>query len=84
VSDSGGVAPPLMISAPDGGEWSASVPRYPPYRRLGDPKGCSGRYEEENYLLPLSGIEALLLESAARNLATILTELSGSYNKENV
>jgi hypothetical protein len=42
VEASGGIAPPFVTSAPDGGEWSASCPgeRAPPYpldMRLGGP-----------------------------------------------
>jgi hypothetical protein len=66
VWGSGGIAPPFLTSAVDGGEWSASrpgrfiargrSPRYPLDRRLGGPQGQSGRCgEEKNLAVP--GIE---------------------------
>jgi hypothetical protein len=68
---SGGVAPPLLISALDGGKWSASRPgcsfppppptekrpRYPLDRRLGVPQSRSGLYGVEKNILTLLGIE---------------------------
>jgi hypothetical protein len=63
---SGGKAP-ILTSAIDGGEWSASPPRqlyswgmsprYPLDRRLGGPQSRSERYGEEKNLFPLLGIE---------------------------
>jgi hypothetical protein len=56
VWGSGGMAPPFMKSALNGGEWSASRPcrftpgkrpRYPLCRRLGGPQTLSERYGEE-------------------------------------
>jgi hypothetical protein len=61
------MAPPFLISSPDGREWSASRPgrflppgkssRYPLYSRLGGRQSRSGRSGEEKILLLLSGIE---------------------------
>jgi hypothetical protein len=58
---SGGIAPPFLASALDGGEWSASLPgrftpgeraaRYPLYLKLGRPSGRSGRYGEEKNIV---------------------------------
>jgi hypothetical protein len=66
---SGGIAPPFLTSALDGGEWSASrpgrytpeeraPPLYPLARRLGGSQSGSGRCEEKKNL-PLLGIEHL-------------------------
>jgi hypothetical protein len=62
-----GIAPALLTSALDGGEWSASgpsrcnprgnSPRYPLYMRLGGPQRRSGRCGEEISLFPLPGFE---------------------------
>jgi hypothetical protein len=53
ILGSGGIAPPFLISAQDGGEWSPSRPRhftprgrnprYPLYRKVGGPQSRSGR-----------------------------------------
>jgi hypothetical protein len=61
-----GIAPPLLISALDGGERSASrpgsftpeerAPRRPLDKRLGGPQSRSERYGEKK-ILPLPGIE---------------------------
>jgi hypothetical protein len=59
----GGIAPPFLTSALDGGEWSASRPgRFtpgkqspPPYllgRRLSGPQGRFARWGEKNLQLP--------------------------------
>jgi hypothetical protein len=62
----GGIDPPVLTLALDGGEWSASCPwhftlretaRYSMYRRLGGSQNQSGHYEEEKNLLPLLGIK---------------------------
>jgi hypothetical protein len=54
-----GIAPPLLISALDGGEWSASRPgRFTPReiapgtQWLCGPQSRSGRYEEDTNLAP--------------------------------
>jgi hypothetical protein len=54
VWGNGGTAPPFLILALDGGEWSAS--RLGRDRRLVGPRSRSGRYGEEK-ILPLMGIE---------------------------
>jgi hypothetical protein len=56
VCGGGGIAPPILTSALDGGEWSTSRPgRYTPgNRRLGGPQNRSGRC---GGLLLLPGIE---------------------------
>jgi hypothetical protein len=58
-----GIAPSLLTSAVDGGEWSASRPgcftpkeialRYLLYRRLGGPQSRSGRYGEDKNIVPI-------------------------------
>jgi hypothetical protein len=50
-------------------------PRYPLYRGLGGPQSWSGRYKEENNLLPIPGIKSRLLGRPARSLVPIPTEL---------
>jgi hypothetical protein len=69
---SGGIAPPFLISALHGGEWSVSSPRrftpggrslgYPFDRRLSGSQSCG----EEKHLLALPGIEFLFLGRPAR------------------
>jgi hypothetical protein len=63
---SGGIAPPFLTSALDGGEWLASrpcpfTPQYILDRRLGGPESRSGRYGEEKNLLFVPGIEIQFL-----------------------
>jgi hypothetical protein len=60
----GGIDPPLLTSAVDGGEWSASCPdRFIPGgyplvgRRLGGPQNLSGRCGVEKNVFPSPGIE---------------------------
>jgi hypothetical protein len=62
---SGGIAPPFLASPLDAGEWSASrashfIPRHPLDRRLDGPQSWYRRYEVDNNLLPLPGIELRL------------------------
>ena len=62
-----------MTAALEGGEWSAACPgrtlpsgktRYPFYRRLGKPQGCSGRAEN---LVP-TGIRSRTIQPVAQSL----------------
>jgi hypothetical protein len=83
---SGGIAPPFLESALDGGEWSASrpyrftpfetAPQYPLYRRLFGPQSRSGRYGEDKNLSSLPGLEPRLLGLPACSLFAIPNELS--------
>jgi hypothetical protein len=67
VWESEDIAPPFLISALDGGEWSASrlgrliagetAPGTHWMGRLVGPLSQSGRYGEEKHLCPLPGIE---------------------------
>jgi hypothetical protein len=76
VWKSGGIAPPFLTSALDGGEWSASrlcrfnpegnSPWYSLYRSLGAPQRRCGLYGEVTNLLSLSGIELRFLGRPAR------------------
>jgi hypothetical protein len=60
---SGGIAPPFLNSALDGGEWSASgpgrfntgegAPRYPLGTRLGGPQSRYGHCGEDKYVAPV-------------------------------
>jgi hypothetical protein len=56
----------------------ATLPRYPLYRRVGGSQSRSESYREERErdLLPLPGIEPLLLDPPACSLVAIRTELS--------
>jgi hypothetical protein len=56
--ESGGIAPRL-ISALDGGEWSAFTPR-PLY-----PQSQSGRRDEEKNSQPLPGLESSIIQLVA-------------------
>jgi hypothetical protein len=44
----GGIASAFLTSALDGGERSASCPRYLLYRRLGGPQSWAGHYGEKS------------------------------------
>jgi hypothetical protein len=57
-------------------------PRYPLYRRLDGPQSPPGRYGDVKNLLPLQGIEPLLLGRPARSLAVIPTELSRLFGNQ--
>jgi hypothetical protein len=65
-----------MISALDGGEWSASrsgrficrkEPLYPLDRMLGGPQNRSGRDGEEKNSQPLPGLEPSIIQPAAQH-----------------
>jgi hypothetical protein len=51
-------------------------PRYPLNRRLGGPQSLSGRFGEENNLLPVPGIQAHFLGCPISSVVTIRITLS--------
>jgi len=69
---SGGIAPRILTSALDGGEWSASLPSrfypqgkspwYPLDRRLGGLQSRSGRCSEQKTIQVLPGLEPLIIQ----------------------
>jgi hypothetical protein len=83
---SGGIAPRILNSALDGGEWSASLPGhfnpqgrnpyyYPLHRRLGGPQSRSGYGGEEKNSQPLPGLEPMIIQSVAQRYTTDLSRL---------
>jgi hypothetical protein len=86
VWGSGGIVPPFLTSALDGGEWPAllpcrftlrgKTPRFLVGRMLDEPQGQSGRYGEEKSLFPLTRMEPQLLGTPPRSLVPMSTELS--------
>jgi hypothetical protein len=75
IWESGGVAPPFLMSTLDGGEWShlhapvafplENHPRYPMDRRKAGPQNRPGRHEEKN--LALTGIRSVVQGVAFQN-----------------
>jgi hypothetical protein len=81
VWGSGGIAPPFLCSALDGGEWSTSRHcrfspggqrlRYPLDRKLVGAQSQSGCYRQQKDILLLPGIEPRLVGRPAHNLVDI-------------
>jgi hypothetical protein len=85
-----GMAPRILTSTLDGGEWSASrpgrftpreiAPNYPLDRRPGGPQSRSGRGSEDKNSQPLPGLEPPIIWPVAQRCINEVTRLLGTLH----